>query len=289
LSGNVNGMLLMLIASIVLTIMHALVRHIGSDMHPFEVSFFRNLFGLIAVMPLVLRSGIKSLYTRHPGLQLLRAVLGVSAMLSWFYALSIVPIAQATALSFTAVIFASVGAAVVLREKMHVRRWTAVCLGFVGAFFILRPGFQEVSFGMMLVLGSSVAWGMAVVVVKRLSRTDPVVSIVAWMAISLTVFSFVPALYVWTWPSFEELLLLSLVGALGTTGHLAMTNALKHAEATTITPLDFTRLLWASVIGYFVFGEIPDIWTWIGGGIIIASASYLIFREARVGRVSNKY
>ena len=289
MSGNVNGMLLMLIASIVLTIMHALVRHIGSDMHPFEVSFFRNLFGLIAVMPLVLRSGIKSLYTRHPGLQLLRAVLGVSAMLSWFYALSIVPIAQATALSFTAVIFASVGAAVVLREKMHVRRWTAVCLGFVGAFFILRPGFQEVSFGMMLVLGSSVAWGMAVVVVKRLSRTDPVVSIVAWMAISLTVFSFVPALYVWTWPSFEELLLLSLVGALGTTGHLAMTNALKHAEATTITPLDFTRLLWASVIGYFVFGEIPDIWTWIGGGIIIASASYLIFREARVGRVSNKY
>ncbi len=279
----------MLLATIVLTMMHALVRFVGSDLHPFEVGFFRNLFGLIAVLPLVMRNGLKSLYTRHPGLQLFRSVLGVTAMLSWFYALTVVPIAQATALSFTAVIFASIGAALILGEVMHIRRWTAVCLGFVGAFIILRPGFQQVTAGMLLVLGSSVAWGMAMVVVKRLSRTDPVVSIVAWMAISLTVFSFVPALTVWTWPSWQQLFWLGLVGAFGTTGHLAMTSALKLADTTTLMPLDFTRLLWASVIGYFAFHEIPDVWTWIGGGIIIASASYLIFRETRVDSASAKY
>jgi drug/metabolite transporter (DMT)-like permease len=171
---------------------------------------------------------------------------------------------------------------------MHIRRWSAVCLGFVGAFIVLRPGFQQVTTGMLLVVGASVAGGMATVVVKRLSRTDSVVSIVAWMAIFLTVFSFVPALLVRTWPSWQQLFWLGLLGALGSAGHLSMTNALKLANTTTLMPLDFTRLLWASIIGYFASHEIPDAWTWIGGGIIIASASYLIFREAQVAPRSTK-
>jgi len=276
----------MLLATVLLSLMHALVRHVGSDMHPFEVSFFRNLFGLLAVLPLVLRNGVKSLRTRHPGLQALRSVLGVMAMLSWFYALTVVPIAQATALSFTNVIFASIGAALILSETMRARRWTAVCLGFTGALIILRPGFEQISLGMLLVVGSSVAWGMAMVVIKKLSRTDSVVSIVAWMAINLTILSSIPALFVWTWPTWQELFWLTLVGALGTGGHLAMTNALKLADTSTIMPLDFARLLWASIIGYFAFSEIPDVGTWLGGAIIIASATYLIIREAQLGRAT---
>jgi drug/metabolite transporter (DMT)-like permease len=277
-------MLLMLGATLVLTVMHAIVRHLGQSMHPFEIVFFRNLFGLVAVLPLVVHGGPRILYTRRPALHALRGALATGAMLSWFYSLSIVPIAEATALSFMAVIFASLGAVFFLGENMRIRRWSAVIASFTGAMLILRPGFHEVSGGALLVLGSSVCWGLAVVTVKQLSRTESVVSIVAWMAILLTSVSIVPALWVWQWPTWSQLAWLALVGGLATAGHLAMTQALKIADTTSILPLDFTRLVWAAALGYLVFGEVPDRWTWLGGGIIVSSATYLMFREASLAR-----
>jgi len=274
----------MTLAAMVLSAMHAIVRHVSGELHPFEISFFRNLFGFVAVLPLLIRAGWSGLRSKQPGLQVVRGLLGVTAMLIWFYSLSIVPIAQATALSFTAVIFGSIGAVVFLGEAMRLRRWIAVFLGFVGTLVILRPGFQSLDVGASMVLASSVAWGLAVVVVKKLSRTDSVISIVSWMAIMLTVLSFFPALLVWVWPTTDQLLWLGAIGVLATTGHLAMTKALKITDATAVLPLDFTRLIWASVIGYFAFSELPDLWTWLGGGIIVASATYIIYRESKVQR-----
>ncbi|MDH3690045.1 MAG: DMT family transporter [Gammaproteobacteria bacterium] len=279
-----TGVLLMTLAAMVLSAMHAIVRHVSGELHPFEISFFRNLFGFVAVLPLLIRAGWSGLRSKQPGLQVVRGLLGVTAMLIWFYSLSIVPIAQATALSFTAVIFGSIGAVVFLGEAMRLRRWIAVFLGFVGTLVILRPGFQSLDVGASMVLASSVAWGLAVVVVKKLSRTDSVISIVSWMAIMLTVLSFFPALLVWVWPTTDQLLWLGAIGVLATTGHLAMTKALKITDATAVLPLDFTRLIWASVIGYFAFSELPDLWTWLGGGIIVASATYIIYRESKVQR-----
>lgn len=276
------GALLMILATALLSTMHAMVRYLSAELHPFEIAFFRNLFGFVAVLPLLIRAGWSGLSSRHPGLQCARGLLGVTAMLAWFYGLSVVPIAQATALSFTSVIFASLGAGLILGERMRLRRWTAVLLGFVGVLAILRPGFQGLQIGTLIVMTASVAWGLAMVVVKRLSRTDSVVSIVAWMAITLTVLSFFPALLVWVWPTTKQLLWLGILGALATLGHLAMTKALKLADATAVLPLDFTRLIWAAVIGYLAFAEIPDAWTWLGGGIIATSATYIIYRESKV-------
>ena len=133
----------MLAASAVLTCMHATVRHVSDGMHPFEITFFRNLFGLFAILPLAIRAGIGSLRSRQPGLQILRSAFGLIAMLTWFYGLSVVPIAQATALSFTAVIFGSIGAALVLGERMRLRRWSAVVAGFVGALVDPAPGLRR--------------------------------------------------------------------------------------------------------------------------------------------------
>ena len=274
----------MLAATAVLTCMHATVRHVSDGLHPFEITFFRNLFGLAAILPLALRAGPASLRSRQPGLQIVRSGFGLVAMLTWFYALSVVPIAQATALSFTSVIFGSIGAALVLRERMRLRRWSAVLVGFAGVLVILRPGFDQVDTGSLVVILSSICWAAALLTVKRLGATDSVVCIVTWNSVLLTVLSLPVALTVWETPSLVELGWLAVIGVLATLGHLAMTGAFKAAEATVVFPVDYTRLAWASVIGYFAFAETPDVWTWVGGTVIFASTTYIAYREAALRR-----
>lgn len=283
-AAALRGPLLMLAAATVLTCMHATVRHVSADMHPFEITFFRNLFGLAAILPLAIRAGPSSFRSRQPRLQLLRTAFGLVAMLAWFYGLSVVPIAEATALSFTAVIFGSVGAALVLGERMRLRRWSAVAVGFLGVLVILRPGLGAFNPAALVVLLSSVCWASALLTVKRLSSTDSVVCIVTWNSVLLTALSLPVAIPVWATPTTEQLGWLLLIGVLATLGHLAMTSAFKSAEATVVFPVDYTRLIWASIIGYFAFGEVPDVWTWVGGTVIFASTTYIAYREAALRR-----
>lgn len=278
-------MMFMLLATLALTGMHAVVRFLSAEMHPFEITFFRNLFGLLVMAPLMFRAGLEELKSRQPRLQLLRSCFGILAMALWFYGLSVVPIAEATALSFTAAIFGSLAAALFLRERMRLRRWTAVITGFIGALIILRPGFQAVQPGAWIVLFSSIFWALALVTVKRLSSTDSIVCIVAWNSVLLTLYSLPLALPVWITPTFPQLGWLLLIGLLATLGHLAMTNAFRLADATAVFPVDFTRLLWASVLGFLLFAEVPDAATWIGGAIIFASTAYITFRERSVKAV----
>lgn len=278
------ALLLAISSTAVFATMHALVRHVSGSVHPFEVAFFRSLFGLIAVMPLLIRAGPSVLKSRHPKLLVWRALCSATSMLCWFYALSVVPIATATALSFTNVLFASIGVALVLGERMRVRRWTAVALGFVGMMLIVRPGFSVVDQGTVIVLVSAVLWGVSTVILKTLLRTDGTITVVAWAGISLTIATAIPAFSVWEWPAWVDLGWLALIGMLATAGTLGWTYALKTAEATLIIPLDFTRLVWAGAIGFVVFAETPDVWTWAGSGLIVASTIYIVVREGSLAR-----
>jgi drug/metabolite transporter (DMT)-like permease len=264
--------------------MHALVRYVSGELHPFEIAFFRSLFGLLTLLPLVLRYGLGAWVSAQPRLQLLRGAISGTSLMCWFYGLSIVPLAEATALSFTNAIFASLGAVIFLRERMGIRRWSAVVVGLAGALVILRPGEAAISAGALIVLLSAVCWGGGTVIIKRLSRTDSAVTIALWMATMMIVVSIIPACFVWIWPTPRQLLWLALIGGLASVGTLAYTQALKQAEASLIIPTDFTRLVWASVIGFFAFGEIPDSWTWAGGFLIIGSTIYIALREVQLGR-----
>ena len=265
-----------------LSAMHAIVRFLSPSIHPFELAFFRSLFGFIVILPLLLRGGIDSVRTHQPRLQMLRGVVSIAAMMSWFYGLSMVPLAEATALSFTNVIFGSLAAIIFLREKMTMARGIAVFIGFVGVLVILRPGFVQMDIGVVCVLFSALCWGCSVVIVKQLGRTDAAVSIVAWVGIQLSILSLPFALSVWVWPTMEEWLWLSLLGTLATIGHLCMVQGLKLADAMTIFPLDFTRLIWASFFGLFIFSEWPDVWTFVGAGIIVISGTFMLYREDRI-------
>ena len=280
LTATSRGLLLMFLSTVVLASMHGMVRHLGGELHPFVIAFYRNLFGLIAVLPLVYRIGLSGMKTTRPLLNLVRSVSGIIAMLTWFYGLATVPTAEATALSFTATIFAALAAFVFLGEKMRLRRWLAITGGFIGVLVVLQPSSDNFNPNMLFVLLSCVFWGLSVTIVKALTRTDSSTSIVAWMAILLTFMSLPPALLYWQWPGHGDLILLGLMGVLGTLGHLWMAKALSLADTTAVMSIDFMRLIWAAMIGIFFFGDAFDFSTWIGAAIIFTSGLYIIFRES---------
>jgi drug/metabolite transporter (DMT)-like permease len=284
LARSLKGSLYMLAAAALVSVLHALVRRMGSELHPFEVAFFRNIVMLMLMLPILLRLGRGAWVSRRPGLQALRGIIGTCAMMSWFYGLALVPIADATALNFSTAIFLTIGAVLILGERVGPRRWAAVAAGFAGALVILRPGLQTVTPGVIVVIGSSVLWAGSLVSVKILSRSDGSATIVFYSSVYFTALSLVPALIVWQWPSLPQLLVLCAIGGLGTLAHLLLTQAYHEADATALTPIDFTRLIWTALLGYLMFDEFPDLWTWLGGGVIIASASFIAYREAALRR-----
>ena len=203
-------------------------------------------------------------------------------MLTWFYGLTKVPTAEATALSFTAAIFTALVAYILLGEKMKWHRWLAILGGFIGVIVVLQPNTENYNPYMLMILISCVFWGLSVTLVKLLTRTDSTISIVAWMSILLTIMSLPPALFYWQWPDLDQFLLLGVMGVLATIGHLGMTQALSLADTTAVMSIDFMRLIWAALIGIIFFSDTFDIYTWIGATIIFSSGLYIIFRESLI-------
>lgn len=279
--ANLRAIGLMLAATVAFTAMHAMIRHVAQGLHPFEVAFFRNLFGLAFLAPWLFRYGLAPFRTSNLRLHGLRSILNLVSMLCFFSALTLAPLADVTAITFTAPIFACALAAPLLRESVGKLRWAAVALGFAGTLVVLRPGIGEIGAGPLLAVTAALLWGAAILVIKRLTRSEPSVTITAYMMIFLAPMSLAAAIPFWTWPSMEQCAWMLALAAFGTAGHLFLNQALKEGETSVVTPVDFVRLVWAAVIGYLVFGELPDAMTWIGGAMICASAGMIAWREGR--------
>jgi drug/metabolite transporter (DMT)-like permease len=274
-----TGIFLVVVASAFFACMHASVRYVSSDMHPWEIGFFRNLFGFLVFAPVMLRSGITLLRTQRLALHVARGSLNGVSMLCWFTALALMPLADATSVSLTGPLFVTLGAIFFLGEKVRIRRWIALGAGVIGTLIIIRPGYADVSLGAILVLISAVMVAGSKLMAKSLSRTDGTMTIVAYLSLVMTIVTFIPAMFVWRTPTLLEIGWLALIGALGSTGHLLVVRAYKYADVSAVEPVSFSRLVFAALAGYLVFGEIPDIWVWIGGGIIVAATSYIAHRE----------
>jgi len=281
MSAPVEGALWMVFAAAAFAGMAGVIRHVSGQLHPFEIVFFRNFFGLVVMLPWLARNGLGALKTRRLGLYSVRAVFNVVAMLAAFSAVAMMPIADAMALSFTAPLFGTVLAALVLAEVVRLRRWAATGIGFLGAMLILRPGFGEMNPAALLALLGAAAVAASGTVIKMLSKTEPVNAIVAYMVIFLTPMSLVPALPVWTAPGLESLLWLAALGGLGTLAHIGLTRSFKAAEASLVLPFDFVRLPFAALIGYAAFDERPDGWTWTAAAVIAGATLYVARSEAK--------
>lgn len=282
--GNVlRGALLMAAAAACYAILHGSVRYASSELHPFEITFFRNLFGFIVLLPWFVMHGLEPLRTRRIGLHLLRATSNVVAMLMFFMALSMTPLAQVQALGFTAPLFTTVLAIFILGERVRLRRWTALLAGFIGALIIVRPGLQPIDTGSILTVTSAAIWGFTLITIKLLSRTDSAITITAYMVLLMSPLSLLPALFYWTWPSPEMWFWLVVCGVSGTIAQLLMAQSFRVAEATVVLPFDFTKIVWGALIGYLAFGEVVDIWTWVGAGVIFSGVTYITYRERNMG------
>jgi drug/metabolite transporter (DMT)-like permease len=284
ISNPIRGALWILFSCACFSGIAALIRHVSTGLHPFEIVFFRNLFGLLFMVPWFLTRGRASLRTGRPLVHGFRALSGVGAMLCWFTAVTLMPLAEAVALSFVAPLFATAGAAAFLGEQVDVRRWAAIVVGFVGALVILRPGAGVIVLPALLVLLGACFTATTMLLVKTLSRQDPPGTIVLYMGLLITPISVVPAVFVWETPSAEELAWLVAIGLLGTIGHIALARAFAVAEATAVMPVNFSRLIFAALLGYVVFGERPDAWTWVGAGVIFSATVFTAHREARLAK-----
>lgn len=278
-SPSTRGIAIIVLSTFGFAGMHTLIRYVSKDIHPFEIAFFRNLFGMVVFTPWLVRHGFAILRTRRIALHSIRAGLNIIAMLCFFTGLSMTPIARVTALGFTAPVFAALLAVLFLGERFRFRRWVAMALGFAGTLIILRPGLETIDTGSLLILASTLAWGITLIVIKMLGRTDSALTITAYMNITLGLLSFIPALFVWTTPSLVNLFWMLCIGVLGTLAQVGMAQALKEADTGVVMPFDFLRLVWVSILGYLLFAEVPDVFTWVGGSVVFASAAYLAYRE----------
>ena len=284
LPGAARGAVWMVAACACFSGMNGVVRHLSADLPVFVLVFFRSLFGLLAMAPFLARGGLASLRPVRPRLHALRAAIGLVAMSCWFFALARMPLAEATALSFTMPLFASVAAVLMLGERMRARRKAAVCVGFAGAMIILRPGFAALDLASVVVLFAALLMAANQTAVKVLARDEHPNAIVFWLALLMAPAALGPALLDWRMPDAGQFAWLVLLGVVATVGHQFMARALAATDATAIYPLDFTRLVFAAAIGYAAFDEVPDAWTWAGAGVIVASSVYIAHREARLRR-----
>jgi drug/metabolite transporter (DMT)-like permease len=282
LPAPVRGALWMCAAATCFALMITLVRQLTDGLHPLQVVFFRTAFGLLAMLPWLLRQGLGVMRTSRLRLHLLRALIGIFAMVGWFTTLSLMPLAEATALSFTAPIFTSVLAVLILGEAMRLRRWTATAIGFLGALLIVRPGFAAIDPAAFLAIGTAAIWASSTVLIKIMARTESAGAITTYMVLLTTPMTLLAALFVWQNPSLGQLGWAALLGAAGSAGHICMSRALAAADATVVAPLDYLRLPIVALIAFLAFGEVPNVWVWIGGGVIAASSIYIAQREGRL-------
>lgn len=281
-SANLIGIALIVAATLVMILQHSLVKALAAEMSILEIVFFRTATAVLFFLPWMLRSGLAIFGTERIGLHILRATFQTFSAFGFFLGLAIVPLATVTALHFTTPIFVVLIGIFILGERVSVRRWSAILAGFVGTMLILRPGFSTVGYGELLVLGSAVAWACAIIVIKVLSRTDTSVTITAYMYVLMTPATLIAASFDWTWPTLEQYGWLVAIGLTGALGHVLMAEALKRGDTHVVTPFDFFRLIWATLIGILLFGESVDNLVWIGGTIVIASVSYIAWRERQI-------
>lgn len=282
LSGNVRGAIWMMASTVVFSAMQAAGKYLGDTFHSFELTFFRALFATIAVLPFVMRLGLAGFRTRRHSLHLLRGFFGAAASFCVFYAVTHIPLADATAISFTRPLFMIMVAVFLLGEVVRIRRWTATVIGFGGVLLMIRPGFGGVfDLGALAALGSALFFCLAHVCVKRLATTEDPMTIMIYYSVVSTLMLLPPTLAVWVTPSLTELLILALMGALGALAQTCIVHSLRAGDATVVEPFEYVRLLPAVAWGYMLFGHFPSSWTFLGAAVIILANLYIARRAAR--------
>ena len=276
----------MLLSGIMFIGVTGIVRYLGGEMHPIQAPFIRYAFGIVLVVPVIWRVGLYGLLSARIRLHASRGLVhGIGVML-WFYAMSRLPIAEVTALGFTTPIFTTAGAMLILGERVKNYRVAGILLGFIGAMIVLRPGLRIIDLGAVAMLFAAPLFACSLLLAKVATKTESSSVIVALLSVFCTLTLLPLALVYWRTPTMEEWSLLFLTAIFATLGHYFLTRAFQSAELSALQPFAFLQLVWATLLGLVVFSEQPDLWLWLGAGVIVFSATWIGRQEVRSSRSS---
>jgi drug/metabolite transporter (DMT)-like permease len=281
-------------SALLFAMMSALVRQLGDVAPVGQLVFFRSAFAIPPLLVIYIFRGelMAMLYTRRPFGQLGRGMLSIMGMFSNFSSLTRLPLADATAINFASPLITVALAAVVLKEKVRVFRWTAVGIGFIGVIVMLVPHLDIGHYAG--VAGATAAAGAAfgifsafcnagtVIQTRRLTQSETTSSIVFYFSLATTIAGAVTLPFAWYTPTLPELLMLMSLGVLGGLAHIFLTESYRLASASVIAPFDYTSLLWAVLLGYWMFGELPQPLVYAGASIVVAAGLFVIFRERQL-------
>ncbi len=262
----------------------ALIKMIGLRLPVSEILLVRQVVMLMATLPMIIRHFPDALITKKPWHHAARICCALVAMFAGFTAVVHLPLADVTALGFAKSFFITIFAIVFLKEIVGIRRWSAIIIGFAGVLIMLNPGAGEFNiYGVLAIVGAAAA-GLVMILIRYLSRFDPPMTILTYQTIFVGLLAAPVALYQWVWPTPREALILLAIGLVSLLGQMCNIRAFGAGEATAIATIDYTRLLWAAIIGFFVFSETPSATTLTGAAIIISASVYTVWREAKRGQ-----
>ena len=280
LGGNVQGSIWIILASLFGAVMGGVIKFVGQRIPVFEILFIRQICVLLIISPLLLRNPIKLFKTNKLKLHVMRGIFAAIAMITGFTALVHLPLAEATAISFAQTLFTTLLAIIFLKEAVGIRRWSVTIVGFIGVLIIIRPSTESINEYAILALISSLFVAGIIIVLRRLAQTDNPSTIMAYQSLFVTVIMSGPAFYLWIMPTWLELALTLMIGVLMSAMQWVRIQGMKVAEAASVAPFEYIRLIFATLIGIIIFSEIPTIWTVTGSAIIIGSTLYTLKRNA---------
>jgi drug/metabolite transporter (DMT)-like permease len=284
LPPNVQGALWLVSGGFIFTLNGVMIRLLAEQMESVQTAFFRAFFSVLMLAPLMLSGRVKPWHSTRLAGHFWRTVMGTVSMVLGFYAVAMLPLADATALGFSQPLFSVCVAALIVGEKVRWRRWSATVVGFLGVLVMVRPGASSLEPGALIALANAATVALSILLVKRLADSETPLMILTQFAIWSTLLLALPAIWVWRWPDTWGWTLAIGVSASATVGQYFWVQAFKAGEMSAVAPFEYLRLPFAVFMGWLIWGQSPEIWTYVGAAIVIASALYIAQREAQLAR-----
>jgi len=284
LPPNVQGALWLVSGGFIFTSSGVMIRLLSAEVESVQTAFFRAVLSVIMLLPLILAGRVQPWTSKRIAGHFWRTLAGTCSMVLGFYAVSMLPLADATAIAFSQPLFSVVVAAAIAGEKVRWRRWTATIVGFAGVLVMVRPGAGSLQLGALVALANAAMVAFSILLVKRLSDSETPLMILTQFAIFSTLLLALPAIWVWRWPDAWGWMLAIGIALSATVGQYFWVQAFKSGEMSAVAPFEYLRLPFAVFAGWLVWGEMPVVWTYVGAAIVIASALYIAQREAQLAR-----
>lgn len=284
LNNNQFAIFLIIISIIFGTLMGTFIKLAQEELNVFTTGFLRFFFGFLIITPYILKTKFEVFSTKNLKIHILRSALNLPAMLLGFAALAMLPLEKMTAIHFIVPIIVTILAVIFLKEKIYLYRSIALVMGFLGMLIILRPGIIDISIGIYMALISSLIWSVVIILTKKVSKDDSAITILSHQYVYMSLFSFPLVIYFWDQPSLKTIIFILCAAMSGTILHIALNHAYKLVDVTMTQPYSFLGLVVSSIIGYFVFSDKPDFYTWLGASVIFCGVLLISYRELHLNK-----